>query len=207
LKSKKIKYLTVIGTLSIISTAYFLHANSYYEKMNSFEDVNKHFKKPNKILKKEVLEVAEEKEELKKPIVATKIVKIPPKISKIEKTPIKKSESIKKDKQVKKRNYLQVDNFGKLSDKSKKILEEMIPTLLSLDDDDYVEVEGHSATQLYTYKTEQNSKQIAMAVQNYLKEKVKNTKVIITTYGDTYPIIDDKKDKRNSRAELKIRRR
>jgi hypothetical protein len=57
LKSKKIKYLTVIGTFSIISTAYFLQASSYYEK--------KHFYKEKKQQTNKIVKSLDDKKEIK----------------------------------------------------------------------------------------------------------------------------------------------
>jgi hypothetical protein len=211
LKSKKIKYFTVIGTFSIISTAYFLHANSYYEKLHPLEDISRHAQKFQKVEKP--LEIKETKLPskeltkesvivLKTPVVPSKEVK---KIPKIEKT--SKTETVIQKQAVVQKSYFQVDDLGKLLPQSKEILDKMIPTLLSLDGDDYIEIEGHSATQSYIYMTERNSKQVALSVKNYLTAKLKDKKIVVTTYGDLYPVVDDKKDKRNSRAELKIRRR
>jgi outer membrane protein OmpA-like peptidoglycan-associated protein len=210
LKSKKIKYLTVIGTFSIISTAYFLHANSYYKKLHPLEDINQNLRKIQKVEKP--LKIEDKKVDIKEPskkktVVAIKTPIQPKKIVKIEETSPKKIKSVVKEEKVKERSYLQVDSFGKLSTQSKEILEKMMPTLLSLNTQDYIEIEGHSATKSYSYMTERNSNQIALEVKNYLTTKLKDRKIVVTAYGDLYPIVDDKKDERNSRAELKIRRR
>jgi outer membrane protein OmpA-like peptidoglycan-associated protein len=106
-----------------------------------------------------------------------------------------------------KNRYLETDSLGKLKPYSKTTLEKLIPMLVSLDDSSYIEIEGYSAQKFYQYQAEQASQNAATNVKNYLVSKLKDKKIIVTNYGDAYPIVDDKKDERNSRVEIKIRRR
>jgi outer membrane protein OmpA-like peptidoglycan-associated protein len=147
---------------------------------------------------------------LQKDKVVTKIEKIVEPVKKVVKhsKEIAKiiSPSAKLDQLLKDNRYLYIESSGQISENSKEILEKIIP-LLSNIDNSYIELEGHSSSQIYDYLTKKKSEQSAHAVYGYLMDKKVDKKIVVTGYGDLYPIIDDKKDKRNSRVELKIRRR
>ena len=207
LSSRNIKFLVVAGTFTIVSTAYVLHAKTFYNEL--YPEVNNAH---SLILKKEKLNVKSEA------LVVEKIIK--PKIDievvekivdnstknreKIQSTTLSNDDKLKQIFKVHK--YLHVDKSGELSEQSKKILDEIIPLLSSIDYS-YIELEGHSASQMYYNLTLEESKKSAQSVYDYLVKYVRNKKIIITGYGDLYPILEDKKDIRNSRVELKIRRR
>ena len=194
LNSKKIKLFGIIGTFTIISTAYVLHAKTFYTQLYPTIEVQKTETKLEK------LPIKEPDFELEA-IEVEKIVKISdkPKVSLVH--PAEKLDQI-----LSKYKYIHVDKLGEISQTGKEMLKEVIPLLSELNDS-YIELEGHSASEIYSYMTQRRSEQSAQIIERYLRDKKVDKKIIITGYGDLYPIIDDKKDKRNSRVELKIRRR
>ncbi len=201
LNSKKIKLFGVIGTFTIISTAYVLHAKTFYTQLYPTLKVQKTEIKSENLPSQEhgyELETIEVQKivELKKDSVE---ILNKPKVSLIK-------PSAKLDQMIKKYKYIHVDKLGKISEASKEMLEKIIPLLSDLNDS-YIEIEGHCASEMYHYLTKRRSEQSAQIIQEYLRDKKVVKKIIITGYGDLYPIIDNKKDERNSRVELKIRRR
>ena len=181
LNSKRVKLFGIVGTFSIISTAYILHAKTFYTELYPTE---------NKITNILILDKPKEKINNKLEIAKIKIVKPSEKLNQI----------------LKKHKYIYIDEFGKISENSKEILTKIIPLLLDLNDS-YIELEGHSSSLMYDYLTQKRSKQSAQIVYDFIAKSKIDKDVILTGYGDLYPIIDDKFDKRNSRVEIKIRRR
>ena len=207
LNSKKIKYLTVIGTFSIISTAYLLHASSYYEKRHPLEGIKQDTNHKLTELKPKEDTLLVEKIEVETQI-QPEDEPVTPKIVKPLKKVAEKDKHLNLTKFLSENRYLEIDTTGKLEPHAKDVLEKLLPMLASsIDDDQYIELEGHSATKSYQYQTKQASEQAALLVQAYLNSKLKDKKIVVTSYGDLYPIVDNKKDERNSRVELKIRRR
>ena len=194
LNSKKIKLFGIIGTFTIISTAYVLHAKTFYTQLYPTIEVQ------NTETKLEKLPIKEPDFELEA-IEVEKIVKTSDesKVSVVH--PAEKLDQI-----LSKYKYIHVDKLGEISQTGKEMLKKVIPLLSELNDS-YIELEGHSASEMYSYMTKRRSEQSAQVIERYLRDKKVDKKIIITGYGDLYPIIDDKKDERNSRVELKIRRR
>ena len=189
LNSKRVKLFGIVGTFSIISTAYILHAKTFYTELYPTEN------KITNILildkpKEKILDKPKEKINNKLEIAKIKIVKPSEKLNQI----------------LKKHKYIYIDEFGKISENSKEILTKIIPLLSDLNDS-YIEIEGHSSSLMYDYLTQKRSKQSAQIVYDFIAKSKIDKDVILTGYGDLYPIIDDKFDKRNSRVEIKIRRR
>jgi outer membrane protein OmpA-like peptidoglycan-associated protein len=201
LSSTKIKYLGVVGTLAIISTSYVLHAKTFYTQLHE-------------VVKSDNIVEKVQKQVVTEPKIETRVTHVEKKpsltveqhiiVEKPKAATLTTSEKL--EKLLKEYKYIHVEKSGEISKNSKDALDEIIP-LLSDINNSYIEIEGYSASQMYGYLTQQISKKFAQSVYNYLNEKKIDCKIVITGYGDLYPIIDDKKDERNSRVELKVRRR
>ncbi len=209
LSSKKIKFFTVVGTFTIISTAYMLHAKTFYKELYPTLSDNTTVEKLKVPIKEkvtiEVVNIVKAVEPKENVEVIEKVVQ---KSIKIASEPKKNlvSPSDKLNQILKEDKYLHIEKSGEISSHSKEILKKIIP-LLSDIKYSYIELEGHSSSQIYHDVTKKTSEQSAQKIHDYLKDKIVNRKIVVTGYGDLYPILDDKKDMRNSRVELKIRRR
>jgi outer membrane protein OmpA-like peptidoglycan-associated protein len=136
-----------------------------------------------KIQKPEAIEIVEVKEPIKEEVVS--------------------KNELNKDKLSSFKEYLYLQqSSGALTKRTKEYLDQIIPIVNELSDY-YIEVEGYSAKSALANEL---SLKYAQEVAKYLKYKNINKKIIITSYADNYPIIDDQNDIRNSRVELKFRR-
>lgn len=219
LGSTKIKFLGVIGTFVIISTAYVLHANTFYKELyptlNSDATPIEPIKLQEPIIEQEKLKIeiinVEKIVEPNKNIepiknIIVKVIDQNKSIVKIVNKPTLLSPSAKLNQMLKKYKYIHIEKSGEISQETKDVLEKLIP-LLSNIKDSYIELEGYSSYDIYSYITKKRSEQSAQIIYEYLNDRVKDKKIVVTGYGDRYPIIDDKNDERNSRVEIKIRRR
>jgi outer membrane protein OmpA-like peptidoglycan-associated protein len=218
LMSTKIKILGVVGTLAIISTAFTLHANVFYEELYNSISTNKVIKEESEVQKRIDIKsniISDVKKdsytELNSSIQSAKIIATK-ESSIIEKKDLP-SISIKSDptseleRVLRSNRYLYIDEEkGEIKPTSKEALK-MLKPLLSKLDDIYLEVEGYSASKESSYVTQKDSEKFALIVSAFIKSLGIDKEIVITAYGDNYPIIDDKTDDRNSRVELKIRRR
>ncbi len=103
------------------------------------------------------------------------------------------------------RQYLYLNSDLKMTIKTKRALDS-VAVLIKDVSGYYIEVEGYSASQSDFKLEKKLSYSYALAVVEYLKSIGIDRRIIITGYGNEYPIIEDKKDIRNSRVELKFRR-
>ncbi len=205
LYSTKIKFIGIAGTFSIISLSYILHAKAFYEDL-SIDTLE--LKAKQEIVKvltdsdKNRTILGEDSSVVQKPKVVEQVSK--QKITAIE----PKSQDFVQmiNLAISKDRYLYLDKSGKISKKSQKVLDEIAPMLFSVKDY-YIEVEGHSAFQKSELLAQKSSEKNAKIVANYLKATDIKSEIKITGYGSKYPIIEDIKDMRNSRIELKLRRR
>lgn len=216
LNSTKINFLGIVGTFAIISTAYVLHAKTFYTELYSALDENKITLKSNEStakeekIKVELTNIYKSKKDIK-PIKDVVVVTVEqnessslPVVSELKNIVLSSSEKVKQI--LKEDRYLYVEKSGKISQHSKEVLEKITP-LLSDINNSYIEIEGHSASEIYDHLTQKKSEQLAQTIYKYLSNKKINKEIVVTGYGDLYPILDNKKDERNSRVELKIRRR
>jgi outer membrane protein OmpA-like peptidoglycan-associated protein len=216
LKSTKIKFLGIVGTFAIISTAYVLHAKTFYTQLYPVLNETKITLKSNDQtaaqpkVKIEPLNIEKPKKEIK-PIEDETVViveenksSLMPIVNELKTMVLSSSEKVKQI--LKEDRYLHVEKSGRISQHSIEVLEKIIP-LLSDINSSYIEIEGHSASEMYNHLAQERSERFAQTVSKYLSDKKIDKEIVVTGYGDMYPIIDDKKDERNSRVELKIRRR
>lgn len=199
LESTKIKLLGVFGTFAIISTSYLLHAKTFYNELYTTAEVKERVNSVAMPLSNVIEE--------KTPII---IIKKPEKKVTLEEIKPEKrvvtSQADTLDKLLQKYRYLHVEKSGEISEQTKEALEKIIPLLVDMNNS-YIELEGHSATEASHKLTQEISEQLAGSVSKYLNDKKIGKEIVVTGYGDLYPILDNTKDKQNSRVELKIRRR
>jgi len=229
LQSTKIKILGIVGTFAIISTAYTLHANVFYKELypalskkktplltNESQQVIVN-KNAQQYIEK-VIEANTSKDIVKiDDIVETncsvaKINEISEEIQDIEENKtVLSSNRIEPmselERLLKENRYLYLDSSNQITTKSKQALDKLKSLVSELDDNVYIEVEGYSASKNSAFIAKKDSEKIALLVSNYLKSLNIDKEIVVTAYGDSYPIIEDIKDIRNSRVEVKIRRR
>ncbi len=216
LDSTKIKFLGVVGTFVIITTAYALHAKTFYNEMYPTIEKEKTLLKHTAPVKEQFIVEEPKVVNVDKPKIDIEPIEIVT-IEEIEKhtvvhTPVVETKQVvvtsseKLDKIFKEYKYLYVEKSGKISQHSKEVLEKILPLLADINNS-YIELEGHSASSAQSKSTQKISEKYAQSIYKYLNEKKIDKEIIVTGYGDSYPILDDKSDKQNSRVELKIRRR
>ncbi len=212
LYSTKIKFIGIVGTFSIISLSYILHAKTFYADLSTSNDLD--FKS-----KQEVVKFADSSDENK--TVASKDLSMPKRLEKSYYKISEQNNSQTKSVATKDKNlifielinvalsenrYLYIDKTGQITQESKKVIDEISPMLLNVKDC-YIEIEGYSALKKSEILAQKASKKYAQVVASYLKTIATKSEIRVTGYGSRYPIIEDIKDARNSRVELKLRRR
>jgi outer membrane protein OmpA-like peptidoglycan-associated protein len=224
--STKIKYFTIVGTFTIIFTSYMLHAETYYSALEPIKRVVAHTPTITEAVKK--IEESKPKVKIKKveKIIKSEVKKpevIQPKIVKytkpkyIEPEPVKEKviepvkstieKVVKKEiKPIQTEKYIYLGKNSKVTDEVKKIIENSLSEIDSIDEEYYIEIEGYSASEFSSILSQRLSREYAEAVAKYLKSIGVKKKIVVTSYSDMYPIIADRFDKRNSRVELKFRK-
>jgi len=225
LQSTKIKILGIVGTFAIISTAYTLHANVFYKELYpalSKKKIPATQHKTDIVEKKaevDVVKVTEVNISKDEDIVNT-VIETNNSIAEIEdekdaievqnteqnKTVVTVEPVSELERLLKENRYLYIDSSSQITSKSKETLQKLKPLLSKLDDI-YIEVEGYSASKESSNSAKKDSEKFAHIIYEYLKSLDIDKEIVVTSYGDSYPIIDDTKDIRNSRVEVKIRRR
>jgi len=219
LQSTKIKILGIVGTFAIISTAYTLHANVFYKELYPALSKKKTPLPVNEIaiVEKRVEPCVENAIENNiTEVKVDNIVEINNSIAEIKNIEVKEVEQNKTvtsvepmselERLLKEDRYLYIDSSNQITSKSKETLLKLKPLISKLDDI-YIEIEGYSASKKNSYIAKKDSKNSALLVLDYLKSLNIDKEIVVTAYGDSYPIIEDTKDIRNSRVEVKIRRR
>jgi len=208
LSSNNIKNIGIFGTFVILSTSYFLSANTFFDELSSDTPIKKDIsllKTDKKDLSKIKLSDITKINEAHKNIEVAKVTmdKKSTVTNKAKTTPLSSDEKLSN--LLKKYKYIYFDKDGKPTVESKEAIGKLLPILSKLTNIS-IEVEGHSSSQMYNYLTQKNSEKMAKNLYDYLKSSGVNQKISIIGYGDMYPIIDDKNDDKNSRVEIKIRR-
>jgi outer membrane protein OmpA-like peptidoglycan-associated protein len=223
LQSTKIKILGIAGTFAIISTAYTLHANVFYKELYPSLSEKKISLPENEIIKVEKKVKLPVENDINDTVAEIKIDKTAKENNKsiavveVEKIEIKEVEQnntvpsvdyiSELERVLKEEKYLYIDSSNQIIPKSKETLQKLKSLISKVDDDIYIEVEGYSASKDNSIIAKKDSENFALLISKYLKSLNIDKKIVVTAYGDSYPIIEDTKDIRNSRVEVKIRRR
>ena len=223
LQSTKIKILGIAGTFAIISTAYTLHASVFYKELYPVLSNKKISLPADEIVKVEKKVELPVENDINDSTIEVKIDdvlennnSIAVEVEKIEVKEIEQNSTTvptpaidymsELERVLKEDRYLYIDSSSQIIPKSKETLQKLKPLISKLDGI-YIEVEGYSAAKASSNIAKKDSEDSALLVSEYLKSLNIDQEIVVTAYGDSYPIVEDTKDIRNSRVEVKIRRR
>lgn len=201
--SKQIKFIGIIGTFTIISISYVLHAKTYYAALNQESIAPVHH---------DTLLEASETENVKKVGENLKIASIEKPLNLVKNEAKKSPMRSDSDKEVSIASllnafkYIRFDKSGKIEQASYTFLAKLAP-LLKDSDKYYLEIEGYSHTDKKRSISQKRSEAYALSIKDALSTLSASIKMQTVGYSDQYPLYDDTKDRRNSRVELKLRRR